>query len=473
MSRFWEDSASLSGARVHAGDAGWLGGEDLARQADAVVAGLPPRSVFALRFAANAASVAVYLGALRHGHVPLLVATDLAQAMLDPLCERFGIGRLFDGDGWTTVRTGGDHSPAMHPSLGLLMSTSGSTGSPKLVRLSLDNLAANAGSIRGYLSLGADDRAITSLPLSYSYGLSVLNSHLAAGAGIVLSDAAVTTPAFWNLVRVEGVTGLTGVPTTWRMLRRMRFERMDLPAVRHMTQAGGRLDPEEIVWLGELARRTGRSAYIMYGQTEATARIAYLPPERVLDKPGSIGQAIPGGELWLVDAEGNPVAGTDVEGQLVYRGQNVMLGYAESASDLALGATLEALPTGDLARRDADGHFWITGRLKRFVKLFGNRFGLDEVEQHLRAMGLDAGAVGRDDALMIGVVAAADTAAVLHQELAAHYRLHPSAIQLYALDALPRNGAGKLLHGELQQTLDRLAAAPAVATTGASFGALA
>lgn len=471
MSRFWEDSVSLSGACVHAGDVGWLGGEGLARQADLAVAELQPRSVFALRFAANVASVAVYLGALRHGHVPLLVGTDLPLAMLDPLCERFGIGRLFDGDGWMSVGGGGDRSPAVHPSLGLLMSTSGSTGSPKLVRLSLDNLASNADSIRKYLALDADDRAITSLPLSYSYGLSVLNSHLAAGAGIVLSDAAVTTSAFWNLVRAEGVTGLVGVPTTWRMLRRMRFDRMDLPTVRHMTQAGGRLDPDEVVWLGTLAQRAGRRAFIMYGQTEATARIAYLPSTQILEKPGSIGQAIPGGELWLVDAEGAPVTAADIEGQLVYRGPNVMLGYAESAQDLALGAMLEVLPTGDLARRDVDGHFWITGRLKRFVKLFGNRFGLDEVEQHLRAMGLDAGAVGRDDALMIGVVAAAHSVATLHQELSAHYRVHPSAIQIYALDALPRNGAGKLLHAQLQQMLDRLAAVPRAAVASAYSGA--
>ncbi|MFY7867760.1 AMP-binding protein [Roseateles sp.] len=464
MSRFWEDSSTMSGARVHAGDEGWLRGEDLVRRADAAVADLPPRSVFALRFATNAASVAVYLGALRRGHVPLLIGTDLSAEMLDPLCRRFGIGRLFDGTTWTSVGAGALASPAVHPSLGLLMSTSGSTGSPKLVRLSLENLAANAGSIREYLALATDDVAITSLPLSYSYGLSVLNSHLAVGAGIVLSDSAVTTPAFWNLVRAEGVTGLTGVPTTWRMLRRMRFERMDLPNLRHMTQAGGRLDPEEIVWLGELAQRTGRRAFIMYGQTEATARIAYLPPTRVLDKPGSIGQAIPGGELWLIDTDGAPVTTADVEGQLVYRGPNVMLGYAESAQDLALGATLTSLPTGDLARQDAEGHFWITGRLKRFVKLFGNRFGLDEVEQHLRTLGLDAGAVGRDDALMIGVVTDTDSAAALRLTLATRYHVHPSAIQVHALATLPRNSAGKLLHGELQQALDRLTA------TGATSG---
>jgi long-chain acyl-CoA synthetase len=456
MSRFWEDSPSLFGARVHAGEEGWMCGADLARRADAAVADLPPRSVFALRFAPNTASVAVYLGALRNGHVPLLVGTDLAVEILNPLCSQFRIGRLFDGTAWTTVGTGGLESPAVHPALGMLISTSGSTGSPKLVRLSRENLAANAASIREYLMLADDDIAITSLPLSYAYGLSVLNSHLASGAGIVLSDAAVTTPEFWNLVRSKGVTSLNGVPTAWRMLRRLRFERMDLPTIRHMTQAGGRLDPEEIVWLGKLAQRTNRRLFIMYGQTEATARIAYLPHTRVLEKPGSIGQSIPGGELWLVDARGSAITAAGVEGQLVYRGPNVMLGYAESAEDLILPAAQASLYTGDLARRDAEGHFWITGRLKRFIKLFGNRIGLDEIEDHLRAQGLEAGAVGRDGALMIGVVTDAASASAVRHEIATYYRLHPTAIQVHALDSLPRNSAGKMLHGELQKTLDLL-----------------
>jgi long-chain acyl-CoA synthetase len=449
MTRFWEDSSTLSSARIHAGDEGWLRGENLIRRADAAVAELPPRSVFALRFAANAASIEVYLGALRCGHVPLLVGTDLSAEMLNPLCERFGVGRMFDGAVWTSVGTGTITSPTVHPSLGLLMSTSGSTGSPKLVRLSLENLAANAASIRTYLELTTDDIAITSLPLSYSYGLSVLNSHLASGAGIVLSDAAVTTPGFWNLVRAEGVTSLAGVPTTWRILRRMRFERMDLPSVRHMTQAGGRLDPEEVVWLGELAQRTGRSAFVMYGQTEATARIAYLPPARVLDKPGSIGQAIPGGKLWLVDADGVPVMGPNVEGELVYRGPNVMLGYAESAQELMQGATLQDLSTGDLARRDADNYYWITGRKARFIKIFGNRFGLDEVERQLRGWGLDVAVVGVDDNLIVCLVGTEAEAPELRSQIALHYRIHPSAILVRVMAALPYNNAGKLQYGEL------------------------
>jgi long-chain acyl-CoA synthetase len=455
MSRFWED-ACLCSSRIRDGEQGWVFGQDLAIGADKAVSHLPRRTLFALKFSANLASVLVYLGALRNGHVPLLVNIEMSTDMLNPLCMRFGIGYLFDGASWSMVGEGDSLPKVLHPSLGLLLSTSGSTGSPKLVRLSLENLSANANSILTYLSLTADDIAISSLPLSYSYGLSVLNSHIAVGGGVILSDAAVTTSTFWDLMRHECVTGLAGVPTTWRMLRRIRFDRMDLPALRYVTQAGGRLDPEEVIWLGEFARRTGRHAYIMYGQAEATARIAYLPPEYILEKPGSIGWAIPGGSLSLIASDGMPITLPDVEGQLVYEGPNTMLGYAESAQDLAEGKAITLLPTGDLARQDSEGFFWITGRIKRFIKLFGNRFSLDDVEQHIRSIGFDVGAVGRDDSLMIGIVAEPDSAEILRQDLAKYYRIHPSAIQVFALTALPRNSAGKLLQIELQETLDRL-----------------
>jgi long-chain acyl-CoA synthetase len=455
MSRFWEDTF-LSCGRIFDGHEGWVTGKDLVHRADKAVVHLPIRTLFALRFSTNLSSVLVYLGALRNGHVPFLISPDMPSDMLGPLCKRFAISHIFDGASWSTAGAVETPIPVLHPSLGLLMSTSGSTGSPKLVRLSLENLAANADSICRYLSLVESDTAITSLPLSYSYGLSVLNSHIGAGAAIVLSDTAVTTTAFWDLMRAKGITGLAGVPTTWRMLRRMRFERMSLPALRYMTQAGGRLDPEEVIWLGNLAQQTGRRAFIMYGQTEATARIAYLPPDLILNKPGSIGKAIPGGELYLIAADGTPEIVPEVEGQLVYRGPNVMLGYAESVQDLAEEGFAKSLLTGDLARQDADGYFWITGRIKRFIKLFGNRFNLDEIEQYIRVKGFDVGVVGRDDMLMVGVIADLESATVLRQDIAKYYRIHPSAIQVYSLSALPRNSSGKLLHGELQQKLNQL-----------------
>ncbi|MBI5258745.1 MAG: AMP-binding protein [Burkholderiales bacterium] len=428
----------------------------LAEAADAAAAELQAGTVVALSCANSLATLTLYLGALRRHAVPLMLDGALAPAQRDALLAGYGIARVFDGASaqWHAVPSPFS-APVAHPDLGLLLSTSGSTASPKLVRLSRQNLAANAGSIVQYLGLGPDEVAITTLPLHYSFGLSVLNSHLASGARIVLTEASVAQAEFWRLMKDEAVTSLSGVPTLWRLLRRLRFERMALPALRTLTQAGGRLEPEEIQWLADAAQAAGRRVFIMYGQTEATARIAYVPPALLPTKLGSIGVPIPGGRLRLLDAEGHEIHAPGVAGQLAYRGPNVMMGYAQAPEHLARGADVDELLTGDLGHVDEDGCYWITGRLKRFVKMFGHRVSLDEVERGLRAEGLDAGVVGRDDCLMVGL-AGADAAACagLQKAIALRYRWLPAAVCVVALESLPLASNGKLQYGELQAQIE-------------------
>lgn len=437
---------------------------ELARAADDAAASLVPGAVFALTCSNTLAVVQVLLGALRRGAVPLLLDAGLANEQRQGLLNRYGITRHFDGRcGAWQAESGDGAGPAAHPALGLLMSTSGSTASPKLVRLSRDNLAANAGSIVQFLGIGADEVAITTLPLHYSYGLSVLNSHLAAGACVVLTETSVTQAPFWALMREHRVTSLAAVPTLWRMLRRLRFERMALPALRCVTQAGGRLEPDEQIWLADSARARGQRAFVMYGQTEATARIAYLPPDWLPAKAGAIGIPIPGGCLRVLGADGAPVAGPGIEGELAYRGPNVMMGYAETAAELAAPPDVDELRTGDLGRMDADGCFWVTGRLKRFVKLFGHRVSLDDVERALRDEGWDAAVVGRDDRLMVAVVGIErDAADQLAITLARRYHWLPAAVLVLPVQQLPLGSNGKLQYGELlvqlEQSLARRAA---------------
>lgn len=428
---------------------------ELAQRADAVfdAPGAPgrPRTLVAIECSNVAASVCAYLGALRRGHPALLVDGQLAQDLREQLYARFGVACAWSVDGQWRALSG--PAPAVHGDLALLLSTSGSTGSPKLVRLSLGNLQANAEAIAGYLALDAGERPITTLPLHYSYGLSVLNSHLACGASIALSAESVTSAGFWNHFRAAGATSLAGVPATYAMLRQLRFERMALPTLRTMTQAGGRMAPELAGWFGELAASRGQRFFVMYGQTEATARISYVPPERLLDKPDSIGIAIPGGALDLVDDAGNVLSEAGVVGQLRYRGPNVMLGYAEQATDLALPDVQQgSLLTGDLALRDEEGYFHLRGRLKRFIKVFGNRIGLDEVESELRRRGHDVAVTGRDDLLLLALRGTDPdgTAVVELAALAASlYRLHPSAIRAVRVDTFPLSAAGKILYMDL------------------------
>ncbi|MDN5896318.1 MAG: AMP-binding protein, partial [Nocardioides sp.] len=296
-----------------------------------------------------------------------------------------------DGEPEVDVRRPGS-AHRLHPELSLLLSTSGSTGSPKLVRLSRANVAANAASIAEYLALTPDDCGVTSLPLHYCYGLSILHSHLAVGASVVVTDLSVVDSCFWDLAGRAGVTGVAGVPHTFDLLDHSGFSDRDLPRLRYVTQAGGRLDPARVSTYHELGRQAGWDFYVMYGQTEATARMAYLPPDLAEEYPQAIGRAVPGGRFHLEPVEG---AGPEV-GELVYTGPNVMMGYAHDPRDLAMEPMPPVLHTGDLARELPDGLFEVVGRRSRFVKVFGLRINLDEVERHLATQGIESRAVGVD-----------------------------------------------------------------------------
>ncbi|MET9227784.1 AMP-binding protein [Lentzea sp. NPDC003310] len=366
-------------------------------------------------------SLVVYLAALRGRH-PVVLA---AAAQVAALTTTYDPDVVISG-AWQERRAGTVHS--LHPELALLLSTSGTTGSPKLVRLSADSLAANAASIAEYLDIRPTDRAVTSLPLHYCYGLSVVNSNLARGAGLVLTNRSVIEPAFWDLVRDHGATSLHGVPHTFGLLDGIGFADLDLPSLRYVTQAGGRLGADDVVRYATLGAERGWRFFVMYGQTEATARIAYLPPDLAAAHPAAIGVPVPGGHLRIDD------------GELVYSGPNVMLGYADSPADLAAGRTTFELRTGDLGT-ESGGLFTVTGRKSRFVKPFGLRVDLDRVERSLAADGLRAACAGDDNGLVVAVQGDADRAARL---VRAFTGLPATAVRTYFVTALPLLPNGKV-----------------------------
>lgn len=333
---------------------------------------------------------------------------------------------------------------SINDALALLLNTSGSTGSPKLVRLSRENLQANAASIAAYLAITADEKPITSLPMSYSYGLSVINSHLFAGAALTLSDHGVLRREFWDAIDQYACTSFAGVPYTYQMLLQTGLLSRRGKTLRTLTQAGGALGETHTRQMYQVALQQGLKFFVMYGQTEATARISYVPFEKLGDKIGSIGVAIPDGSLH-VDA---------ASGELVYQGPNVMLGYAECLQDLAKGDELGGvLRTGDLARQDEEGFFYITGRLKRFLKLYGKRFNLDEVEQIVqRQFRFPVACFGRDDLLM-AVIESSDTdIATVTAMLRETFGLPKDAIHVEAVDKLPRTLRGKTDYQSLLAT---------------------
>lgn len=360
----------------------------LARRVDGMVARLTgPRRLALLEARATTDSVVAYLAALTAGHVVLLAAPGPAAKL----------ARAYDPD----VRLGPDGSldvlrqtsvHDLHPDLALLLSTSGSTGSAKLVRLSAASLAANTEQIAQYLDIRSDDRAALTLPLTYCYGLSVLTTHLARGASVLLTELSVVDECFWTLFRETRATTFPGVPHTFELLARSGFEHRHLPHLRYVTQAGGRMEPDRVRHWAELGRERGWDLVVMYGQSEATARMTYLPPDLALDHPDTVGIAVPGASVRIED------------GEIVFDGPNVMLGYAYEPADLALGRTVEVLHTGDLGRFTPEGLLQVTGRRARFVKVLGHRIDLDALERRLRADGHDVRCAGRDDLLVISAI---------------------------------------------------------------------
>lgn len=417
----------------------------LVAQAQAQLEAMGPRRLGFL-FASNTLrSLVAYLACLRAGHVPLLLPPALAPALREQLLALYSPQWLFTSEGGFLQRS--HAGPTLHPQLALLLGTSGTTGSPKLVRLSHRAVQANAEAIARFLELDAGERAITTLPPHYSYGLSVIHSHLQAGACIVLTERSVLERPFWDTMDAAEVTSLAGVPYLYQLLHRTGFERRELKSLRTLTQAGGDLGEPLTRAFAGLAQRRGWRFFVMYGQTEATARISYVPPQRLHDKIGAIGIPIPGGALALDPA-------TE---EIIYRGPNVMMGYAENGADLARGDELQGeLRTGELGRMDADGYCFLTARLKRFVKLGGHRIDLDAVERMLRQdLQVPVAASGRDDALAVCVESTdnaltARAAALLHDR----YRLHASLFRVHAAAVLPLLASGKTDYAAVMALMD-------------------
>lgn len=417
---------------------------ELAAMAGNVAAELGEARRLTLVHAANTpAAIAGYLGALQAGN-PVLLA-DGGDTLAARLRDAYSPDvEIHDTGGEAVVTELRDRSANdLHEDLALLLSTSGTTGSPKLVRLSHDNLSSNAAAIAEYLAIGPDDLAATTLPMHYCYGLSVIHSHLLRGAGLLLSDLSVVDECFWRTFSEQHATSFAGVPHTFELLERTNFAARDLPDLRCVTQAGGRLDPARVRRFAELGRKRGWEFFVMYGQTEATARMAYLPPRLVAERPGAIGLPIAGGDFSIEPPEGEAELAADGSGELVYRGPNVMLGYAEEPEDLALGRTVNELRTGDLARRAGDGLYEVTGRLSRFVKVFGLRVDLQRAEILLGEQGVSACCVGADDELVVAFEGQQEPREVRHL-VAAALSLPPGAVRAERLDPLPRLASGKL-----------------------------
>ena len=332
----------------------------------AVQAGMlmPARSLFFLLVENNVGGIAWTIGNICAGNVPLILNAHLDEGLYkslfelyqppfvcvpEAMAERFDYEVVLTCFGYTLMKTGCEACP-LHEDLSHLLPTSGSTGSPKLVRHQYANIEAAALNISTFFELTEKDRPLMVLPLYYTMGLSMVFSHLYVGATILITNQSMTDRNFWRFMKEEHATSFTGVPYSFEILNLMRFFRMDLPDLTLLTQGGGRMTKELNLKFAEFCRDNGKRWIATYGQSECTARMAWLPAKWAVEKVGSIGIAVPNAELSLIDMDGQPITTPHTEGEMCYQGKNVTMGYARKRDDLLLGDERHGfIRTGDLA----------------------------------------------------------------------------------------------------------------------------
>lgn len=413
-------------------------------------------------------SVLGYTAFINNGIVPVMVNSHLEEVLLENLLRTYQPEYLwvpkdqagqfsdlsveYEAYDYVLFKTGYEIPYPLYEELGLLITTSGSTGSPKLVRQSYINVLDNAAAIAEYLELDDTERPITTLPMNYVYGLSVINSHFLVGATLLLTDKGLMQKEFWNFFKEAGATSFGGVPYTYEMLDKLRFYRMKLPSLCTMTQAGGKITPELHEKFAKYAEEQGKRFVVMYGAAEATSRMGYLPPEKAVEKKGSMGIPIPGGKFRLIGADGSEVKEPLITGELVYEGKNVTLGYAECGEDLIKGDERHGvLETGDMAQFDEDGYYYIVGRKKRFLKIYGNRVNLDEIDRLIKAeFSIEVASGGVDDHMYI-FVTDEESADSVRDFVIRKTKLNPAAFKSVVIEEIPKNESGKIMYKELEK----------------------
>lgn len=337
--------------------------------------------------------------------------------------------------------------------------TSGSTGKPKGATLSHLNLVANTRSIVRYLGLTAADRMLVVLPFFYVYGKSLLNTHVAAGGSLVLENRFLFPQLAVDAMEREEATGFAGVPSTFAiLLDRTNVARKRLPALRYLTQAGGAMAPATIRRV--LDTFPGTKLWVMYGATEAGARLTYLPPEDLPRKIGSIGVAIPNVEMRVLRKDGTEAAPNE-EGELVARGSNIMEGYWNDPEETARVLDGNGYHTGDLGHRDDEGYFWVLGRTREMIKSGAHRISPKEIEEAILEHPdvSEAAVIGVGDALLGEAIRAYVVpragAAVSGEQIGTFLKDRLAAYKIpgrfVTLEALPKSAAGKIRKDRLRE----------------------
>ena len=398
---------------------------ELAELADRAASGLEPHTVKVVVNGQDLATVALFVGCVNRGVVPLMLPDTMDSGLFERLRSTYE-GKPTD------------------PALGLLLTTSGSTGSPKLVRISRSNLAADNKMSEVLFGFDTSTRMTMILPICYAWGLSVACSVLEAGGTLVMTRKTVMDPELADVVRSASATHIAGVPYMYEALDRFRFFDGNFPSLRGLLVSGGALAPALRRKYAEFAKGRGIAFCEGYGQTETTGVMTTIRTDVHLDLIGSIGKSENGGRFRVED------------GELIYEGPIVAMGYAVCAEDLMKGDEWKGVRrTGDMAKIDADGYVTLTGRASRFLKIFGNRVSLEEVENLVKDgfAGAGCAATGADNDLHVFIcgVSAAD----VEKFLVAKLHFNATVVKVHVLDSIPLNANGKIDYPKLKGMCDK------------------
>lgn len=344
----------------------------------------------------------------------------------------------------------------LHPNLSLLLSTSGSMGVMKFVKLSKKNLKYNTNSIIKYLKINSSDTAITNLPISYSYMLSVINTHLEVGASIIISKYSLVEKNFWKIFKNSNITSFNGVPYTYEILTKIGLQNIKIKSLKYLTHAGGKLEKNKLKKIIRFTKKNKLKFFSMYGQTEASPRISYLKSELSEKKIGSIGKGVPGCKIYLIDNDGKKILKPFKEGEIICEGNNVFMGYSSSYKDLNKPNEVNfKLKTGDLGFLDKDGFFYITSRVDRISKVFGNRIDLGILESLMSQKGYQIASISDNKKIFIFIEKKYNKIKLINT-ISKITNLSNSSFEIIKLRYFPRTSNNKISFNELKKNNARL-----------------